>query len=91
MPLYSFVHCCYFTMRSGGKTVVTFLFDCVFMWVCCIPVAFLLARLTGLPVVQLYLAVQLMDLVKAIIGFILVKKGVWVNTIVGDSKEEAQV
>lgn len=86
MPLYSFVHCCYFTMRTGGKTIVTFLFDCAFMWVCCIPVAFLLARLTGLPVVQLYLAVQLMDLVKAIIGFILVKKGVWVNNIVADSK-----
>ena len=84
MPLYSFVHTCYFTMRSGGKTVVTFLFDCVFMWVFCIPVAFLLARLTGLPVVQLYLIVQLMDLIKAVIGFILVKKGVWINNIVGD-------
>ena len=91
MPLYSFVHTCYFTLRSGGKTVVTFLFDCVFMWVCCIPVAFLLARLTGLPVVYLYLAVQLMDLIKAIIGFILVKKGVWINNIVGDpAKAEAK-
>lgn len=92
MPLYSFVHTCYFTLRSGGKTIVTFLFDCVFMWVCCIPVAFILARYTGLPVVQLYLVIQLLDLIKAVIGFILVKKGVWVQNIVGDpSKTEAEL
>ena len=87
MPLYSFVHTCYFTLRSGGKTVVTFLFDCMFMWVCCIPTAFVLARYTDLPVVELYLIIQLLDLIKAVIGFILVKKGVWVHNIVGETKK----
>ena len=77
-------------MRCGGKTGVTFLFDCVFMWTFCIPVAFLLARLTDLPVVQLYLFVQLIDLIKALIGFILVKKGVWIQNIVAESAKEEQ-
>ena len=32
----------YFTLRSGGKTVVTFLFDSVFTWVIVVPAAYLL-------------------------------------------------
>lgn len=82
MPLGCFVHTCYFTLRSGGKTIVTFLFDCVYVWVLSIPTAFILARFTALPVVPLYLIVQLMDLIKATVGFILVKKGIWIQNIV---------
>ena len=43
MPLVAFTNASYFTLRSGGKTVVTFLFDSVFIWVCSIPVAFILS------------------------------------------------
>ena len=39
MPLCAFSHCAYFTLRSGGKTVVTFLFDSVYTWVLIIPFA----------------------------------------------------
>ena len=37
MPLHAFNHASYFTLRSGGKTIVTFLFDSVFTWVVSIP------------------------------------------------------
>ncbi|MBR6020503.1 MAG: MATE family efflux transporter [Lachnospiraceae bacterium] len=85
MPIYAFMHATYFTLRTGGKTFITFLFDSVFLWGVSVPVAFLLSRYTGLPVVELYLCMQSLDLIKCTIGFVLVKKGVWVQNLV---KEE---
>ena len=82
MPLAAFMHASYFTLRSGGKTIVTFLFDSVFLWCVSIPAAYVLSRFTGLPIVPLYFSVQMLDLIKCIIGFVLVKKGVWLNNMV---------
>jgi len=84
MPIYAFVHASYFTLRSGGKTIVTFLFDSVFLWGISIPLAFVLSRFTGVPMAPLYLCCQLVDLIKCAIGFVLVKKGVWLHNIVGE-------
>ncbi len=86
MPFYSFAHCCYFTLRSGGRTVLTFVFDSVFTWGVNIPIAYLLAYHTPMTIVPLYFAVQSVELFKVIIGFILIKKGVWIHNIV-ESKE----
>lgn len=85
MPLYAFVHASYFTLRSGGKTIITFFFDSVFLWCVSIPLAYVLSRFTGLPMAPLYLCCQLIDIIKCAIGFVLVKKGVWLNNIVSDS------
>lgn len=82
MPLAAFTHASYFTLRSGGKTIVTFLFDSVFLWGISIPVAFVLSRYTTLNIIPLYLCCQLLEIIKCIIGFILVKKGVWLQNIV---------
>lgn len=82
MPLAAFVHASYFTLRTGGKTIVTFLFDSVFLWCVSTPAAYVLSRFTALPIIQLYLSIQLLDIIKCTIGFILVKKGVWVNNLV---------
>lgn len=85
MPLNAFCHCTYFTLRSGGKTVVTFLFDSVYTWVLVIPVATLLAKHTTLPIVWVFFLVQSMEFVKAIIGFFMVKSGVWLQNIVEET------
>lgn len=82
MPLAAFVHASYFTLRTGGKTIVTFLFDSVFLWCVSTPAAYVLSRFTALPIIQLYLSIQLLDIIKCTIGFILVKKGVWINNLV---------
>lgn len=82
MPLYSCTNATYFTLRSGGKTVVTFLFDSGFVWVLSIPVAYLLSRYTALPIIPLYLMCQSLEIIKCIIGLVLVKKGVWINNLV---------
>lgn len=88
MPVCAFSHCAYFTLRSGGKTVITFLFDSGYTWVLVIPVAYVLAHCTSLPIVTVFLLVQSMEIIKAIIGFFMVKSDVWLQNIVsGDARE----
>ncbi len=82
MPQNAFLHASYFTLRSGGKTIVTFLFDSVFIWCVSVTIAFTLSRFTALPVTSVFILVQVGDIIKCIIGFVLVKKGVWLQNIV---------
>lgn len=82
MPFCSFSHCSYFTLRSGGKTLVTFLFDSVFTWVVMAPLAFILAHYTGLGIVAVYFFVQGTELIKNIMGFFMVKSNVWLVQMV---------
>ena len=82
MPIHSFAHASYFTLRSGGKTFVTFLFDSVFLWCVNFTTAYVLSRYTAMPIVTLYFICQFEDIIKCIIGFILLKKGIWLNNLV---------
>lgn len=82
LPLHAFVHVTYFTIRSGGKTFVTFLFDCVYTWLIPFPVSYLLSRFTGYPVTIIYFCVQFVDILKVFIGVLLLRSGVWAKNIV---------
>lgn len=84
MPICSFCHCAYFTLRSGGKTGITFLFDSVYSWVLVIPYAYVLANFTSLSIVMVFFLVQFMEIVKAIIGFFMVRSDVWLQNIVNE-------
>jgi len=86
-PQIALLHTSYFTIRSGGKTIITFLFDSVFMWCISVPIAFLLSRFTGIYVVWIFAFLQMADWIKCAIGVILVRKGVWMNNIVSDNKK----
>ena len=82
MPFCSFSHASYFTLRSGGKTMVTFLFDSVFTWIIIVPTAFLLAHFTGLGIVSVYFLVQATELIKVVIGYFMVRSNVWLVQMV---------
>ena len=82
MPQNAFLHATYFTLRSGGKTIITFLFDSVFIWCVSVLIAYILSRFTNFTVILVYIMVQFGDIIKCIIGFILVKKGIWLQNIV---------
>lgn len=82
MPLYGIANNAYFTIRSGGKTLITFLFDSCFSWLVSVPAAYCLARFTAMPIVSVYFAVNALDLIKCIIGVVLIKNGGWVRNIV---------
>lgn len=82
MPVCAYCHCSYFTLRSGGKTVVTFLFDSVYTWLVVIPAATFLAKYTELPIALVFFLVQSLEFVKAIIGYFMIKSGSWLQNIV---------
>lgn len=84
MPINAVTHAAYFTLRTGGKTVITFLFDCGFMWVICIPIAFCLSRFTCMSIRNMFLCVQSLELVKCVVGIFLLRSKIWVNNLVKD-------
>ena len=84
MPLCAFSHCAYFTLRSGGKTIITFLFDSVYTWVLIIPFTYILANHTALSITMIFFLIQFTEIIKDIIGFFMVKSGVWMQNIVGE-------
>lgn len=82
MPIQAVLHATYFTIRSGGKTFIAFLFDSTYVWVISIPLAYVLSHYTALFIVTVYLICQLADCIKLIIGLIMLKKGIWISNIV---------
>ncbi len=81
MPLNGFANAEYFTLRSGGRTFITFLFDSCYVWCVSVPAALLLVNFTDLPFLAVYTIVCLLDLIKCAIGFVMVRKGIWVNNL----------
>ena len=82
MPIDAFAHATYFTLRSGGQVFITILFDSVYMWAINVPLAFLLMEYTTLPFLLIYALCHAVNLLKCFLGGWLVKKGVWIRTIV---------
>ena len=84
MPLHAFSNSCYFTLRSGGKTVITFLFDSGSVWLLSIPVAFILAYRTGVAIVPFFTIIEALNLVKCVIGAVMVHRRRWVVNLVAE-------
>ncbi len=82
MPVGSYLNATYFTLRSGGKTFITFLFDSVFLWAVSWSVAALLTYFTDISIIPLYFIVLSLDFIKVILGAVLLKKRVWINDLV---------
>ena len=87
LPFDCLANGCYFTMRSGGKTMVTFLFDSCFSWVVNVPVAWVLAHRTGLGILWVYGLSVATVLIKDVVGVIMVRRRYWVNTLAGAAPE----
>ena len=81
IPFNAYVHAAYFTLRSGGKTGITFLFDCGFMWGLLVPLAFCLSRFTNLPIIPLFLICQGAEVIKSFAGYLMVRSGIWIQNL----------
>ena len=86
-PMYAFNMQCYFTLRAGGVTFATVLFDSVFLWSIMIPLGFSLTHLTTTTILLVYFFVQLSELIKSGIGYAMIKKGIWLKNIVAKPQE----
>lgn len=82
MPVSGFLHATYFTIRSGGKTVITFLFDSFFLWVFAVPFAYLLIYKTGVSIYMAFFLVEGTNIIKSFIGWLIMRSGTWIETIV---------
>ncbi len=85
MPFYAYTHVSYFIIRAGGNVFITFLFDSLFMVLVTCPAAFILSRYTGIPVTPMIAVVQSLEIIKCIIGGVMVNKGIWAKNIVSDT------
>lgn len=81
MPFIAYTNATYFTLRSGGQTFVTFLFDSCFVWAVCVPTAFCLSRFVSLPILPLYTICQGLELIKCAIGVFMLKQGKWIQNL----------
>jgi len=81
MPFNSYTNATYFTLRSGGQTMVTFLFDSCFVCGVCVPVAFCLSRFTQIDIIPLFLICQSLELAKCVIGAYMLKQGKWIQNL----------
>ena len=84
LPLHSFAHVTYFTIRSGGRTGITFLFDAVYTWLVTVLLAFCLTRFTSLHIVQIYCCVQFIDIIKLVIGLLMLRSDFWARNVVNE-------
>ena len=82
MPVITVCNATYFTLRCGGKTLITFLSDSVFTCLVSWQLARALAAFTSLDVVWMVLIVSAADLIKGAFGMVLVEKGVWIHNLV---------
>ena len=82
LPVEAMVHSIYFTIRSGGRTMITFLFDSVYMWILPVPLAFFLCRFTALDIVVVFAIVQSASVIKMIIGLLMLRSDFWAKKIV---------
>lgn len=89
-PVQGILNSLYFTLRSGGKTFVTFLFDSVYSWALPVPCAFLLCKFTAVPILAVYAVIQAADLIKVVIGSILIRRGVWISNLAEEEKDLAR-
>ncbi len=81
MPVNSYINCTYFTLRSGGKTIITFLFDSVFECFLAVPTAYILVSFTTLSTPIIYAIVLALWFIKVVTGIILIKKRIWLNNL----------
>ena len=82
MPFCSYTHASYFIMRSGGNTLITVLFDCVYTWVIAVTTAYCLSRFTNLSITWLIAIVSGLEIFKCVIAYFFVRSGVWIRNIV---------
>lgn len=84
MPVAAFYNASYFTLRAGGKTGITFLFDGCYLVAVNVTIAFCLSRFTAVPILTMFFINYCMDIPKVVLGLVLIKKRVWVHNIVAD-------
>ena len=82
MPFCAYSHASYFIIRAGGNAFITVIFDAVYTWVIVVVTAYVLSRYTSLSVTWMVAIIRSLEFFKSMIGFFMVRSGIWVRNIV---------
>ena len=85
LPMSSLMNSFYFAIRSGGKTVITFIFDSIYMLCVTVPFTFILAKFTDIHIIPVYALSLGIEIFKVLLGFILISQGKWLQNIVDEN------
>jgi Na+-driven multidrug efflux pump len=86
-PLQGFLNAQYFTIRSGGKTFITFLADSGFTWLVIVLTVYLIIQYTKLDLFMVYTISLSLDILKVACGAWLIHKGIWITNLVKQDVE----
>lgn len=81
MPFSAYALSMYFTLRSGGKTLVTMIVDGGYLFFACLPFTFVLCRFTALPFAHIYALSRSTDILRCGLGYFLLKKAKWIQDL----------
>ena len=81
IPVTAFTLSTYFTLRSGGLAMVTFFFDGMFLWMCPVPIGFILSRFTAMTIVPMFAICQCVEVVRCFVGAYMLRKGKWIRNL----------
>ena len=81
MTFNSYSSAAYFTLRSGGQALITFIFDSGFLWFLTVPLAVIFSRVVPLSILPLYLLCQATEILKCVLGKYFLRKGKWINRL----------
>ncbi len=89
-PFTAYANASYFTLRSGGKTGITIIYDSVFMMTISVPAVYLLYYAAHLDIWKVYAIIQSLEILKCLIGFAFLRSGIWVRNIVSTEPQGEQ-
>ena len=84
MGLFAYTMATYYIVRAGGKTLITMLTDCGYVWIFQLPVAYFISRYTDIPIIPFYIIIHSLQLIKVAMGTYFVRKGVWLTNMVAE-------
>ena len=84
LPFVAYGFSVYFTMRSGGKVLATFFLDSGVMWIVVIPLCAILGYFTNMNIYLMFFVCQAADIVKCILGYLMLKRRTWVRRLVDE-------
>ena len=80
-PFSAMAFASYYTLRSGGNVLITFLFDSVYSWCVVMSVSLALTYLTTIPIHSLYILCYAVDAIKCFLAVALVSRGKWAKQL----------
>jgi len=77
----------FFIIRSGGMTYIVIVFDTAFVWLIQVPIALLLANYSNLPLENQFFIVHCSEIIKLVLGTILLKSNIWIKNLTNNNKK----